>query len=166
MKAQRDFLMAALALTVGWACFPPGASAGSAPAPMAVTSRNAPAFASSASVPGAASNANDDFYEAFDYHSWISSSVPAWIAYDLSAIPPGHRRWVDILWSNSVNAYEYDIATNVAPLGLPCDYTIEVNSSRGSMPPADGWVTLVSVTNNVFQSRQHVVDLNHCNWVR
>jgi hypothetical protein len=166
MKTLRDFLTAGLALIALSLCFAPSVSAGSAPTPMAVISRNAPAFASSWMFQAPPGNANDDVYEGFDYHSWMSTSVPAWIAYDLSAIPPGQRRQVDVVWFNSVNSYEYDLTSNIVPVGLPRDYTIEINDTRSSTPPVDGWVTVVSVTSNVFKSRQHVIDLNRCNWVR
>jgi lysophospholipase L1-like esterase len=144
-------------------------SAGSAravPQPMAVISLNAPAYASSFATGYPPGNANGDIYDATDAYSWISTSVPAWIAYDLSGIPASQRHRVDVLWINNVNAYQYDVASGGTPLGLPSDYTIDVNAASGAAPPATGWVTLVNVTGNILKSRQHVIDVSGYKWLR
>lgn len=136
------------------------------PRPMMVISRDVPAFASSFIRTLAPANANSDVYDVADAHSWVSASVPAWIAYDLSDIPPSRRARVDIEWINSLSPYECDAWSGGMPWGLPTDYTIEVNASSLATPPMSGWVTLTQVTGNVFRSRQHVVDLSGFNWVR
>jgi lysophospholipase L1-like esterase len=136
------------------------------PHPMRVISGNVPAFASSYLRNLVPSNANSDVYDVQDSHSWVSASMPAWIAYDLSAVPPSQRAKVDVVWINCLSAYECSAWSGGLPLGLPVDYTIEGNASPAATPPMSGWVSLVQVTNNVFKSRQHVVDLSGFNWVR
>src|SRR6478672_6552516 len=65
---------------------PAWAASAFAPVPMPVISRGVPAFASSERGRPARS-ANDDDYGSF----WRSSSVPAWLAYDLSGVPAAQR---------------------------------------------------------------------------
>jgi lysophospholipase L1-like esterase len=136
------------------------------PAAMAVISRNVPAFSSGFVSGSPPSNANDSIYDALDAHSWISTTVPAWIAYDLSGVPVAQRGKADVLWINNVGAYQYNLASGATPLGLPTDYTIEVSSAQQSTPPSSGWTTLVQVTGNIYKSRQHVVDLGGARWIR
>ena len=134
---------------------------------MAGISHNVPAFASSVSGVNPPSNANGDIYDVFDYHSWKSGAVPAWIAYDLSNVPTSQRGLVDVTWLNNTDAYLYTIGSGGTPQGMPKDYTIEANAAPGgTSAPTTGWVTLAGATGNIFHSRQHVVNLAGYNWIR
>lgn len=136
-------------------------------AAMPVVSSGVPAYASSVSGTNPPSNADGPIYDVFDYHSWKSAGVPAWIAYDLSAVPSNQRGLVDITWFNNTDAYDYLVASGGTPEGMPKNYTIEANAAAGgTTAPATGWVTLAAITGNVLHSRQHVVDLTGYNWVR
>jgi lysophospholipase L1-like esterase len=128
---------------------------------MPVISRGKPAFASSAQQP--AGNANDNSYSTY----WESNG-PAWLAYDLSSVPAANRGRVVVGWYNDPITYPYDHTISGEPgynnLG---SYTIQVNpGAGGGQPPANGWVTLATVTNNRYHSRTHVVDMTGDNWIR
>ena len=128
---------------------------------MPVISRGKPAFASSAQEP--ASQANDSSYSTY----WHSNG-PAWLAYDLSSVPAGNRGHVVVGWYNDpiTTPYDHTVIQEVAYNNLG-SYTIQVNpGAGGGQPPANGWVTLATVTNNKFHSRQHFVDMTGNNWLR
>jgi hypothetical protein len=121
-------------------------------------SRGVPAFASS--NPGGAGYANDNDGGT----EWRSVLTPAWLAYDLSAVPVAKRQQVLSVYYN--NSYGYTTRYG-SHYNNPGGYTIEANSAPGgSHPPAAGWTTLVTVTGNTFHSRQHLFDLRGANWVR
>ena len=46
------------------------------------------------------------------------------------------------------------------------DYVIEVNPSPEDALPVTGWEIVLSVTDNRFSTRQHLIDLDGCRWVR
>jgi hypothetical protein len=142
-----------------------GASA--VPAPMPIISEGVPAYCSDTS--GTATNANSTDYDL----SWRSTgtpsvSQPAWLAYDLSSKAP---KQVVLTWYNQ-SSYEYDYAfyAETASYNLPNnllqDYTIDVNAAPGGSVPTSGWVTMVTVTGNVYHSRSAVFDMTGFNWVR
>jgi endoglucanase len=121
-------------------------------------SRGVPAFASSNS--SVASYANDDNYGT----EWRSVLTPAWLAYDLSAVPAAKRQQVLAVYYNDSYGYTTRYGPHYNNLG---SYTIETNTAAGGgQPPASGWTTLVTVTGNTFHSRQHLLDLHGANWVR
>ena len=132
-----------------------------APSPMPVISRNAPVFASAQGYPAA--RANDSDYATY----WRSDAVPAWIAYDLSAVPPAHRARVVVVWYGGTQSYDHTVFNGGPGYNLPKDYTLEGNAAAGGgAAPSSGWVTLVSVTGNTYHSRQHVLDFSGYNWLR
>jgi hypothetical protein len=152
----------AAATAVSPTATPTGApTGGNGPAPMPVISRNVPRFASSQAYP--ASNANDADYGT----QWRSAGAPAWLAYDLSGVPPAQRGRAVVAWYNN-DTYPYDhTADGSVGYNIPGAYTIEANAAPGGpAAPAAGWVSLASVTGNTYHSRQHVVDLTGYNWVR
>ena len=118
---------------------------------MPVISRGKPAFASS----GTASSANDSSYSTY----WRSSgALPAWLAYDLSSVPAGHRGQVVVGWYNDpiTTPYDHTVTGDVGYNNLGT-YTIQVNpAAGGGQPPTNGWVTLATVTNNRYHSRTHL----------
>jgi len=98
---------------------------------------------------------------------WSSNTVPAWLAYDLSAVPASEREQVVVAWYAPL-AVDY---INAAPISasseIPIDYTIDVNMAPSvDAAPSTGWTTLVSVTGNNRNSRQHLVNLAGANWIR
>ncbi len=139
----------------------PGAGSVAATIGGEVISRNAPAYASSQVYP--ATNADDADYS----HAWRSSGYPAWLAYDLSRVPPDHRRRVYSEWMNIVT-YNYDNAVFPAlTYNLPGEYLIEGNRAPGGTPPpASGWVTIVHVTGNTYHSGAQLFDMTGYNWLR
>lgn len=133
----------------------PPASGGSNP----LISRNVPVFASSEQYP--ARQANDASYDT----AWRSSG-PAWLAYDLSGVPAARRAKVVVVWYNESFDYDHTVINDPA-YNMPQDYTIQVNpAAGGGSPPANGWVTLVTVSGNHYHSRQHVITMTGNNWVR
>jgi lysophospholipase L1-like esterase len=126
---------------------------------MPVISRGVPAFASS----GNAGGANDSSYSTY----WRSNG-PAWLAYDLSSVPAAHRGLVVLGWYNDPITTPYDhVLVGQQGYNNLRSYTIQVNpAAGGGNPPPTGWVTLASVTNNTYHSRQHLVDMTGNDWIR
>ncbi len=110
-----------------------------------------------------AAQANDG-----DYTTVWRAAPPTFLAYDLSSVPAAQRQKVDVAWYNE-DSGQYDntlIGDNA--YNVPAAYTIDANAAPGGgvEPPADGWITLVSVTGNTMHSRQHLLDLHCANWIR
>ena len=123
--------------------------------PNPVISRGVPAYSSK----GRTSAANDGRYNTF----WKSIS-PDYIAYDLSAVPQSERENIIAVWYNE-STYD-NIGKYVNKSFEPVDYTIEINSAEGGILPKNGWQTVVSVKNNPLSSRQHIIKMNGCCWIR
>ena|GEM_PF-814050 len=92
-----------------------------------------------------------------------SDTSPLWLAYDLSGQALGR---VVVAWYNDPVSGDYDTSVNSDDYNVPASYTIDANSAPGGSVPTAGWVTLVSVSANVYHSRQHVIDLTGYNWLR
>lgn len=130
-----------------------------APTALPLISRSVPCFASS-DYPA---SANDNSYST----SW-RATIPGWIAYDLSAVPAAQRGQLVMVWYNT-DTYDYDPTPKSSYyVGIPQNYTIEGNTAvgGGSSAPTSGWVTLATVTNNIYHSRQTVVNFTGYNWIR
>jgi len=124
------------------------------PPPLRVISRGVPAYASSTRG-GPPNAANDNDYATF----WRSSGAPAWLAYDLSAVPGPLRGNILLAWYNDPTTPDYDYTLGKStPYDLPSAYTIEGNAAGSGAPPQDGWKALATVTDNKFHSRQHALD--------
>ncbi len=142
--AAATFVIVLLALL--GACGGPGGGANAAPpaqaaptspsgasriAPLPRISRGLPAFGSPGS--GDASAANDDDYAT----SWRSvaapsAAAPAWLAYDLTAVPAAQRRDVILaLYNDGTGAY-YQPDAKGAFYSQPRDYTVEANAAPGA----------------------------------
>jgi hypothetical protein len=134
-----------------------GSAAGGSAGPMQLISQDLPAFASS----GTAKNAND----AQPNIAWSSEALPAWLAYDVSAVPAAQRKQVLLAWYCYWADY---LVTEPKPEQmLPLDYVVETNSAAGGGdPPTAGWVEVAKVTANAKSARQHAFDLQGANWVR
>lgn len=129
----------------------------SAAGPMQLISRDVPTFASS----GMAKNAND----AQPNIAWSSDALPAWLAYDVSAVPQEQRQQVLLAWYCYWADYLVDIPKPEQM--LPLDYVVETNAAPGGgQPPAAGWQEVGKVTANAKSARQHLFDLASSNWVR
>ncbi len=129
-----------------------------APTALPVISRDVPAFSSS----DVASNANDSNYST----AW-RGMVPGWIAYNLSGVPSVQRSQIVVAWYNS-DTYDYDPTIKTqGSYSMPRAYTIEGNpAAGGSSAPTSGWVTLATVSDNIYHSRQHLIDFSGYNWLR
>ncbi len=164
MKRTIAGVLAVLMLTAGAAMLPEqnvqtGATVCAAEQTAAanpVISRSVPAFSGS----GNASHGNDDAY----WTAW-ESTAPDYLAYDLSGVPAAQRRQVLAVWYND-STYD-NLGSYVTKNAEPVDYVIEVNKAAGGGDcPADGWQTAVTVSGNGLSSRQHLVKMDGCNWIR
>jgi hypothetical protein len=132
-------------------------------APMPLLSLAAPAFASgSLGIFSGPDKAKD-----LSTTGWTTDTMPAWIAYDISAAPVGQRQQA-LFAIYAIHCPDYVNNTPAAYMQMPLDYTIEANAATGgtSSVPATGWVQLTSVSNNLNSVRQHLLNLNGANWVR
>lgn len=100
------------------------------------------------------------------YFSFWNASVPAYAAYDLSAVPEEQRKKIIAVWYNTTGAFDYTALQYQSSNGEPSEYTIEINAAPGGKCPEDGWETAVSVSGNTLHSRQHVIDMEGYNWIR
>lgn len=127
--------------------------------PMPLLSRDAPAFASDGGDPSAS---NDDSPSS----QWSSSSLPAWLAYDLSAAPVSDRGQVLVSWY-AIHAGCYIDEAPFPGEQRPISYVIEANAAPGGgSAPTEGWTPLVSVSGSAYCGRQHLLDLEGKSWLR
>lgn len=125
---------------------------------MPLISKDVPAFASSSS-PGNA----QDWSPAT---SWVSSALPAWLAYDLSAVAEAQRKRVLLAWYDGATLDFINAKPN-ADQHLPIDFKLELSKAAGGGdPPSDGWEAVETVTGNDRNAHQRLVDLDGANWVR
>ncbi|HBT79363.1 MAG TPA: GDSL family lipase [Selenomonas sp.] len=130
--------------------------AAEAVAPIKMVSRNVPAYASS----DKAELANDANYMT----TW-NGAAPGWLAYDLSKVAKADLKQAVVAWFSS--SYDYDPTIKQRQsYGNLQHYIIEGNAAPGGKLPSKGWQPLVEVKDNVYHSRQHVLDLSAYNWVR
>lgn len=122
-------------------------------------SRSVPVYASSQIY--AATNANDSNYG----NEW-RGAISCWIAYDLSGVPAAQRNQIVAVYYNGSGAYDRTVTGGVN-YNNAGSYTIQGNTAAGGgSAPTSGWTTLVTVTNNVYHSRQHVINFSGYNWIR
>jgi lysophospholipase L1-like esterase len=135
---------------------PPGTSSA-----LALISRGVPIVASSALYP--ATNANDSDYNT----DWRSNGTPATLALDLSSVPASLRQNIWLVWYNDAT-YAYDHALiNQPGYSNAGSYTIEANAAPGGgAAPANGWVSLASLSGNVLHSYSHYLSFAGYNWIR
>ncbi len=99
------------------------------------------------------------------YDAWYGTA-PGYLAFDLSAVPKAQRGLVNLVWyATAWNSYDYTVK-NENGQAAPAAYTISVNAAEGGVYPEDGWVEVVSVTENTYHSRQHLLDLTGYQWVQ
>lgn len=122
-------------------------------------SRGVPAYAST----GNASRASDSSYDTW----WQARSTrQQWIVYNLNGA--GSLGKVLAVWYDDQTApYDYSLIRGYRPIGIPRDYTLEVNAQGNlAQPPATGWDQVVRVTGNTYHSRQHLIDMTGRHWLR
>ena len=150
-------------------------AAGGVPAAMPLISRGVPAFTNDdCNGSTSAAWANDTHYDyAWRSCNTPSAGAPTYLAYDLSGVPAAQRGPALVAWYNDPATLQYDYSYQMiehccvnSPYDIPRDYTLDVNAAPGGSVPADGWVTLATVTGNNYHSRQHAVDLTGYNWLR
>lgn len=122
---------------------------------MPLISRDVPAFAAE----GEPAAANDDAPNT----AW-GASVPAAIAYDLSATPVAERQQVLVAWyAIHAPCYIDEGASGERPVA----YTLETNSAPGGgEAPTSGWNVALEITDNRYCGRHHLLDLAGANWLR
>lgn len=124
-------------------------------------SRDLSVVASSEYSPAAL--ASDSNYDT----TWRSLGLPASLAYDLSPLPAEQRAHVLLVWYNGTYGYTTRMGCQGVGYNNLGAYTIEAHSGPGGGdPPLLGWVTLATVTDNSFHSRQHLLDLAGYTWLR
>src|SRR5262245_24787141 len=128
--------------------------------PLPVISRNAPAYTNAHTAYDPA-RADDSNYSTL----WRSNDIPSpiapiWLAYDLSGVPATHRGAVVLAWYNDSTANYLPFPTE-SYYAVPQDYTLQANAAPGgtSTPPSGGWVTLLSVSGNLYTTRMHPLNL-------
>jgi len=131
---------------------------------MVLISQGAPAFSSTgASGLGMPALAND----LDPGTSWAPGTEPAWLAYDLSAVPVAQRGAVLVVW-NAQHTGDYLLdAVGDPGQQRPLDYTIETNTAPGGGDaPSSGWTVLEQVSDCDRGTVQHAVGLAGANWLR
>jgi len=141
------------------------ASAAGGVVPLPLVSRGVPAYTNddcAGTYP--ASNAdNANYADLWRTCGTPTAANPLWLAYDLSGKSLGQ---VVVAWYNDPMSGDYDTWYNQNEYNVPASYTLDANSAPGGSVPSTGWVTLASVTGNVYHSRQHVINLSGYNWLR
>ena len=127
---------------------------------MTLISRGAPAR-SEGTVVYPVTDVNDS-----DYGTDYRCSPTCAADLDVSGAPSKERQTVVVSWYNDSNTFQ-DVAEHVNAYNEPRDFTIDVNSAAGGgAAPTTGWTTLKTVTGNVYDAGQYVLNLNAANWIR
>ncbi len=90
----------------------------------------------------------------------VSVQGDGWFAQDLGT----GRRQVIAVWYDTGTFDSIGDYVN-RPFSL-CDYVIERHRADTGQIPADGWEQVCRVTGNRYATRQHLLDLEGCRWVR
>jgi len=158
MKKQPIFCLCLAAVTaMTGAAFPVMPAAAAAPA-SPIINRNGSVYSDQQSTAYAA--CNDVYYDAW------KGVEGSYLAFDLSEVPEAQRKLVDFAWySTAWNSYDYTVKKESGQ-AAPAAYTISVNAAEGGSYPTEGWVEVAKVTENVYHSRQHLVDMEGYRWVQ
>ncbi len=142
------------------------AAALTSPAPFPLISANLPAYTNDANAYDPSLVNDTNYGTVWDSVDTPSSTHPIWVALDLATVPVAKRQQVILAWFN--DAGEYLPGADNVFYNLPSNYTIDANAASGgvSAPPGAGWVSLVTVTGNTRNAREHAVNLSGYNWVR
>ena len=128
-------------------------------ATMTLISREVSAYASTGNASLAADSSYDTWWQA-------RSTSQQWIVYNLNGA--GSLGKVLVVWyDDQTPPYDCTLVPGYRPIGLPGDYTLEVNAQGNhGQPPATGWTQVVRVTGNTYHSRQHLIDMTGRHWLR
>lgn len=126
---------------------------------MTLISRGVSAYASTGNASLAADSSYDTWWQA-------RSTGQQWIVYNLNGA--GSLGKMLVVWyDDQTPPYDCTLVPGWRPIGLPRDYTLEVNSQGNhGRPPATGWTQVVRVTGNTYHSRQHLIDMTGRHWLR
>jgi hypothetical protein len=92
-------------------------------------------------------------------------ATPCSLVIDVSSVARAQRQKDLVAWYNDETLY--DAAAIGSPFfNEPRDYTIDVSDAPGGGNPPTSWTTVASVTGNVYNGREHVLDLKGANWLR
>ena len=136
------------------------------PAPLALISANLPAATNDLNAYNPSLVDDTNYGTLWDSVDTPSSAHPIWITLDLSTVPVAKRQQVILAWFNDMG--EYLPGANNVFYNLPSNYTIDANAAAGGTgtPPSAGWITLLTVTGNTRNAREHMLNLAGYNWVR
>ncbi|MGN0648306.1 MAG: GDSL-type esterase/lipase family protein [Oscillospiraceae bacterium] len=158
MQTKQFLIASALTATAVAVAAMPVVQASAMAAPSPIINRNGAVYSDQQSTAYAA--CNDIYYDAW------RGNEGSYLAFDLSAVPVAERSLIDFAWySTAWNSYDYTVK-NENGQQAPAAYTISVNAAEGGSYPTDGWVEVEKVTDNVYHSRQHLVEMDGYNWVQ
>lgn len=144
-------------------------------AQMPLISRGLPAFDSggfggSNAVANSVDSAYDTYWRLVNIPSGAS---PQYWDLDISTVANAQKTSVILHWFNDTSLAFWDnVSVQTSPNfnNLMRTYTVDAHAAAGGgSPPAIGdasWVTLATVSGNVYRSRQHALNLSGYNWVR
>lgn len=166
--AAAMFLLAAMGVFGWWPSRPAPKAYALGPTPDALISQGVPVYTNGYNYSGGTQSAlNDDNYgtQLCSPTQPVTPSSPFYAAYDLSGVPTSERG--QVLWAMFANTYPFDLSYfNDVAYNVPADWTIDANAAGGGAYPSSGWVTLTTVTNNTWGTRQGTVNLTGYNWLR
>jgi len=145
-----------------------------APALMPLISRSLPAYDSGGfGGSNAATNAVDaDYSTNWRLVNVPSGGSPQYWALDISGVAGAAKASVVLHWFNDASLSFWDGVSAQSSANfnnLLRDYTLRGHAGAGGgVPPVigdAGWVTLATVTGNVYRSRQHALTLTGYNWL-
>lgn len=118
-------------------------------------SRALPIYASSGTAANIVSAIYNNYYE--------STGTTGSVSGDISSLTAAQKANMMLTWVNDLNG-TYD--AGATPNRLIKDYTVQANAAAGGSLPGSGWVTLATVTGNVYKSRMHKLSFTGYNWWR
>lgn len=158
MQIKQFRIVAALVAATAGATAVPVVQGAAMATPSPIINRNGAVYSDQQSTAYAA--CNDIYYDAW------RGNEGSYLAFDLSAVPATERELIDFVWySTAWNSYDYTVK-NENGQQAPAAYTISVNAAEGGSYPTEGWVEVIKVTDNVYHSRQHLVELAGYHWVQ
>lgn len=97
---------------------------------------------------------------------WDSSSLPSWAAFDLSSLTSQQKQQL-LISAYAPRSQDYVVTSGNTSAQTPLSYVVEVNSAAGGgNVPTANWTTVTSVTNNQFNTMQHLITMTGQNWLR
>jgi lysophospholipase L1-like esterase len=94
---------------------------------------------------------------------------PCALDLDLSGAPAALRQVDLVTWFNDDSGFDSNnFFTGPTTYNEPDSYTLDTNAAPGGTgnPPSTGWVARAAVTGNVYNARQHLIQMNGASWIR